>query len=82
MQPRGWRSKATLDKARKELLAAGWLELSRQGGRNRCSLYSVTFYAIDECGGKLDVPPTLTPKSTWRLHEPPPPLKPLPRPLY
>jgi hypothetical protein len=55
MQPRGWKSKDTLNKALKELLAGDWLEVTRQGGRHKATLYAVTFYAIDECKGKLDV---------------------------
>ncbi|TCV89670.1 hypothetical protein [Sulfurirhabdus autotrophica] len=74
MQPRGWKSKGTLSKAIKELIEAGWLELTRQGGRNKAGLYAVTFYAIDECKGKLDVQPTRTPRGTWKKNEPLPPM--------
>ncbi len=74
MQPRGWRSRETLNKALKELLAGGWLELTRQGGRHKASLYAVTFYAIDDCGGKLDVSATGSPRSTWKRNEPLPAL--------
>lgn len=74
MKPRGWKSKETLSKAIKELIEAGWLELTRQGGRHKPSLYAVTFYAIDECKGKLDVQPTRTPRGTWKQNEPLPPL--------
>ena len=74
MQPNGWRSKETLNKALKELLAGGWLELTRQGGRRVASLYAVTFYAVDECKGKLDVKATGSPRGTWKQNEPLPPL--------
>ena len=77
MNKRGWRSRDTLEKARKELLAGNWIEITRQGGRHCPTLYALTFYAIDECGGKLDVRSTTSPKSTWRQNEPVPPLKPL-----
>ena len=70
MQKRGWRSKGTLNRAIKELLEAGFIEVSRQGGRHLCSLYAFTFYAVDECKGKLDIRPTNSPKSLWRKHEP------------
>jgi hypothetical protein len=70
MQPRGWKSKDTLSKALKELRAAGWLEVTRQGGRHMATLYAVTFYAIDECKGKLDVRATSSPRGTWKKNEP------------
>jgi hypothetical protein len=70
MQKRGWKSKGTLNRAVKELLDVGFIEVSRQGGRHLCSLYALTFYAVDECKGKLDISPTSTPKSLWRKNEP------------
>jgi len=54
MEKRGWKSKSQLDKARKELLEKGFIVLTRQGGRNKCSLYAITWKPIDECNGKLD----------------------------
>lgn len=63
---RGWRSPATLAKAKKDALTSGFLILSRQGGRNQCSLYAVSFFAIDECKGQLDISPTRTAPGTWR----------------
>jgi hypothetical protein len=54
MKKRGWKSAGTLQAAKNELVAKGWLELTRQGGRHKCGLYAVSFYSIDECGGKLD----------------------------
>ncbi len=74
MQPRGWKSKDTLNKALKELLTGDWLEVTRQGGRHKATLYAVTFYAIDECKGKLDVRSTGSPRGTWKKNEPLPPL--------
>src|SRR5665647_1169988 len=38
-QQRGWKSKGTLSRAIKELRGAGFIETSRQGGRNKCSLF-------------------------------------------
>jgi len=61
MSKRGWTSKDTLVRATKELIEADLLMLTRQGGRHRCNLYAVTFWPIDECSGKLDVPSTTTP---------------------
>src|SRR5438094_3976332 len=54
MSQRGWRSRDSLGKGLKELLAADFIVVTRQGGRHRASLYAVTFYEIDWCGGKLD----------------------------
>ncbi len=72
MQKRGWKSTGTLNRAIKELLETGFIETSRQGGRHLCSLYALTFYAVDECKGKLDIRSTTSPKSLWRKHEPVP----------
>ena len=74
MKKRGRNSKATLWNALEELKEKGWIEVSRQGGRNRASLYAVTFFSVDECKGKLDIAPTGSPKGTWKLNEPLPPL--------
>lgn len=71
MQPLGWTSKATLYKARDDLLNSGWIVLTRQGGRNTTSLYAITFQPIDECGGKLDRGATVTALAYWKLgHDP------------
>ena len=61
MKQRGWSSNDTLSRAIKELIDAEFLVLTRQGGRNKCNLYGVTWIEIHECGGKLDIKPTLTP---------------------
>lgn len=66
MQQRGWKSRDTLRKALVELLEHGLLELTRQGGRHKCSLYAVTWLPIDECDGKLDVRPTTVASGQWR----------------
>jgi hypothetical protein len=75
MEKRGWKSRDTLNKARQELLDVELIEVSRHGDRKRATLYALTFFAIDECGGKLDIKATERPVSTWRLHNPLPPLK-------
>ncbi|MGH8320467.1 MAG: hypothetical protein ACRESI_00785 [Gammaproteobacteria bacterium] len=73
MSKRGWKSKDQLNKALRELLTAGWIMLTRQGGKNQCSLYGITFQAIDECKGKLEVPVTTTAPGWWKhdLIDPP-----------
>ena len=74
MQKRGWRSRDTLSKARRELLKAEWIIVTRQGGKHLPTLFALTFFAVDECGGKLDMKPTHSPPSNWRNHEPMSPL--------
>ncbi len=63
MKKRGFNSKATLTKAKRELLDANLIlrtrecQFDRSGGR--CELYALTWLPIDECQGKkLDVGPT------------------------
>lgn len=62
----GWHSKGTLSRAIKELIDKGFIELTRQGGKNRCSLYAVTWKSIDECKGKLDVRKTRVASNLWK----------------
>ena len=75
MSKRGWASRDTLNKARNQLMETNFILVARQGGRHRCSLYAVTFYAIDECKGKLDISATVAPPKTWRRYEPAPTLR-------
>lgn len=62
----GWSSKGTLATALAELRERGFIELTRQGGRNKCNLYAVTWLAIDECKGKLDIGETRVPSNLWK----------------
>ena len=66
MQRKGWKSKATIRRALDELVDKGFIVISRQGGRNLCMLYALTFLAIDDCKGKLDIEETRTPLSFWK----------------
>ena len=70
MQKRGWKSKDTWNKARKELLAKGWIIKTRQGWNNRCSLYGFTFMPIGEFGGKLDVKEGGLATNEWKEWQP------------
>ncbi|TQE98162.1 MAG: hypothetical protein FKY71_15255 [Spiribacter salinus] len=54
LKERGWHSRHTVQRAEAELLETGWIVKTRQGGRNRCNLYALTFLDIDECGGKVE----------------------------
>jgi len=66
MKKRGWRSPTTLSRAKKELLERGWILVTRYGGQNLCTLYAVTFQAIDDCKGKLDCGATTCATGTWK----------------
>jgi hypothetical protein len=61
MKKRGWNSNDTIRTAMKELTDAGFVILTRQGGRNQCSLYGLTWLPIDECQNKLEIPSCRTP---------------------
>lgn len=64
---RGWNSPGTLSEAISRLLSKGWLVRTRQGGRNRCALYAVTWWAIDACEGKwLEIGEEAAPRHTWK----------------
>lgn len=66
MQRKGWRSKATIRRALDELIEKGFIVVSRQGGRNLCTLYALTFLAVDDCKGKLDINETRIPLNFWK----------------
>jgi len=73
MQPRGWRSKSTLEKARRELLDKGVIQLTRQGGRRWPNFHALDLFWVDECKGKqLEVAPSGRPTNRWLLKEPAP----------
>lgn len=67
MKPHGWRSRDTLQRAQRELLEAGMIEKTRQGGLHKCNLFALTWRAVDDCGGKLEVPSTHVASGLWRL---------------
>ena len=66
MRERGWNSSDQLQKAKKELIDKSAIKVTRQGGLNKCSLYAVTFFPIDDCQGKLDVVSTRTAPVNWK----------------
>jgi len=73
MHPRGWKSEETLGKAKRNLLEAGLIVETRQGMRpNKCSLFALTWYALDDCGGKLDITARSFPRGAYRLKDPRP----------
>jgi hypothetical protein len=66
MKPAGWNSKQTLFEAIEELEHFNLIIKTRQGGRHKPSLYGFTWWAIDDCGGKLDFKPTAGPLRGWQ----------------
>jgi hypothetical protein len=66
MKARGWRSPGTLHQATRELLEKGWIITARKGGRNKASLFALTFLPVDECKGKLDISATTVASNAWR----------------
>jgi hypothetical protein len=68
-KPRGIKSNAMLRRGTMELIEAGFVIQSRQGGRNRCSLFALAWFSIDECEGKLDVSSTKVAPIDWKAIE-------------
>jgi len=67
MRQRGWKSTSTLYKALSELEHFGFIEKSRQGGRNRCNLFAITWRPIDDCPrAQLDVGATNVASNLWK----------------
>ena len=76
MQPRGWRSEETLQKAKRDLIDLGLIVETRKGARpNKATLYAVTWCALDQCGGKLDMSDRAFPRGAYRMNDPLPPLR-------
>jgi len=72
LRHRGWSSPDTLNHALKELRHYGFIILTRQGGLHSPSLYALSWYGIDDCGGKLTcASPTLRAPGTWKNECPP-----------
>jgi len=72
MRDRGWNSSDQLDKAKKELVRKDVIRVARQGGLNKCNLYALTWFPIDECKGKLDIASTTTAPGNWKKGSPDP----------
>lgn len=70
MHLRGWRSEETLSKAKRVLLEVGLIVETRKGARpNKCSLFALTWYALDDCKGKLDISPQSFPRGAYKLKD-------------
>lgn len=66
LKERGWRSAGTLADAIRELRESRFLLTTRHGGKHRCSLYAITWWPIDECKGKLEVPSSRQASHAWK----------------
>jgi hypothetical protein len=66
MIKRGWKSEDTLFKTLRTLEESGFIIRTRQGGRNKCNLYGVTWLSIDDCDGKLDIPAQRVASHLWK----------------
>lgn len=70
LKRRGWRSKSTLWAAIKELVDSGFIVVTRLGGKHHvCTLYGITWEAIDDCKGKHDYPPEIVASHLWKRQE-------------
>ena len=69
LKMRGFKSKGTLDRALKELMNIGFIQKTRQGGKNKCCLYGLTLHKLDECDGKMDVNPTKAASMLWKKND-------------
>ena len=69
LKQRGFKSKGTLDRALKELMDKGFIQKTRQGSKNKCSLYGLSFHRLDECDGKMDVNPTKAASMLWKQND-------------
>ncbi len=64
MHRRGWKSRDTLAKARRELIDGGWIVQTVQGGLHQPSRYAVTFYALDS-SPDLEMTTAAYPRGAW-----------------
>ena len=74
MQNFGFKSKETLHRAIRQLLATKIIIKTRQGffmnPGGRCALYALTWLPIDECQGKkLEMNPTTTPPRKFSMEQ-------------
>lgn len=73
MKRRGWKSEETLNKAKLDLLESRLIVETRKGARpNKCSLFALTWFALDDCDGKLDISARSFPRGAYKLKDLPP----------
>lgn len=65
LKEQGFKSRQTIDRAKKELIKNDLIRESRAGQfRNPhsvCALYALTWQSVDDCNGKLDIKSTIRP---------------------
>jgi hypothetical protein len=67
---RGWKSQDTLHKSKQELIEKGFIAETRKGAfPNTCSLYGVTWHALD-INRKFDIKPSGFPVGAWNQNYP------------
>ncbi len=67
MKERGWKSHQTIDAQLAKLERKGWIVKTRQGGKRiGCTLYAVTIWPVDECGGKHQWPAEHKASHRWK----------------
>lgn len=67
LESRGWSSHETVQRALKGLERKGWSVKTRQGGKHLgCTLWGLTIWPIDECGGKLSYPAEYKASHLWK----------------
>lgn len=64
-------SDKTLKNGLKELLETEFIELTRQGGRNHCSLYALTCYPVDEISKQGLTIKSRATSDRWKKTKPP-----------
>lgn len=70
MVRRGWRSKETLTRAKRELMRLGLIVETRMGARpNKASLYALTWLALDEAP-KLEMSAKDFQRGLYKLYQP------------
>ena len=71
LKHRGFNSKDSIKRACDELLEANLIVRTREGRFSNpggvCALYALSWLAIDECNGKLDVKPSIIPPRKFSL---------------
>lgn len=71
LKPLGWRSEATIRESVAECMHYHLIKKTRQGGRNRCNLFALTWWRIHEKDGRpLEVRATLRPSNDWKEARP------------
>ena len=67
LKTRGWNSAGTLNATIQRLVRDGWIIHTRQGSRNRCALFALTWWPLDECPGKwLEISAEVTARHSWK----------------